>query len=76
MIIMKKSAHGLKIDKRKNLIKNAQENGIERTLTKGSGKIRIKESKLRIAKRNNDTQAIEKLENELQELYKQVKGDA
>ena len=29
-----------------------------------------------MAKRNNDTQAIEKLENELQELYKQVKGDA
>lgn len=76
MIIMKKTAHGLEVDKRKSLIKNAKENGIERTLTKGSGKIRIKESKLRIAKRKNDTQAIEKLENELQELYKQVKGDA
>lgn len=76
MIIMKKTAHGLEVDKRKSLIKNAKENGIERTLTKGSGKIRIKESKLRMAKRKNDTQAIEKLENELQELYKQVKGDA
>ena len=76
MIVMRETAHGLKVDKRKSLIKNAKENGIERTLTKGSGKIRIKESKLRMAKRNNDTQAIEKLENELQELYKQVKGDA
>lgn len=76
MIIMKKTAHGLEVDKRKSLIKNAMENGIERTLTKGSGKIRIKESKLRMAKRKNDTQEIERLELELQELYNQVKGDA
>lgn len=69
---MKQTPHGLKIDRRKNLIKNIEENGIERKITKGSGKIKIKESKLRKAKRNNDIKSIEKLEKELKELYSQI----
>ena len=69
---MKKTAHGLKIDKRKGLMKNIRENGLERKVNKGSGKIKIKESKLRRAKKNNDTELINKLELELKELYSQI----
>ena len=69
---MKKTAHGLKIDKRKGLMKNIRENGLERKINKGSGKIKIKESKLRRAKEKNNIQEIEKLEKELKNLYSQI----
>lgn len=69
---MKQTPHGLKIDGRKGLMKNLEENGLERKITKGSGKIKIKESKLKKAKRNNDIKSIEKLEKELKELYSQI----
>lgn len=49
----------IKVDKRKSLNKN-------------SGKIKIKESLLRKAKRNNDIEKINKLENELKKLYNQL----
>lgn len=69
---MKQTPHGLKIDRRKNLIKNIEENGLERKITKGSAKIKIRESKLRRAKENNDIKSIERLEKELKELYSQI----
>lgn len=69
---MKKTPHGLKIDKRKGIMKNIEENGLERKLNKGSGRIKVKESKLRIAKRNNDTKEIARLELELKELYSKI----
>ncbi|WAX23203.1 hypothetical protein VL10_ORF12 [Staphylococcus phage vB_SauM_VL10] len=67
-----KETHGYKFDKRKSMLQNAKENGIKKTLNKNSGIIRIKESRLKTAKRNNDIETIEKLERELQELYKRV----
>lgn len=69
---MKQTPHGLKIDKRKGLMKNLEENGLEKKLNKGSGRIKVKESKLRIAKRNNDTKEIARLELELKELYSRI----
>lgn len=69
---MKQTPHGLKIDKRKGLMKNIRENGLERKINKGSGKIKIKESKLRRAKEKNNIQEIEKLEKELKNLYSQI----
>lgn len=70
---MKKTPHGLKIDRRRSLMNNLEANNLERKLNKGSGRIKIKESKLRIAKRKNNTKEIEKLERELNELYLQIK---
>ena len=69
---MKKTAHGLKIDRRKRLHNILKDNELERQVNKGSGKIKIKESKLRRAKKNNDTELINKLELELKELYSQI----
>ncbi|WP_256092376.1 hypothetical protein [Staphylococcus equorum] len=39
---MKKSAHGLKIDRRKNLLSNISDNGLERNKTENSGYVRLK----------------------------------
>lgn len=62
----------IKVDKRKSLNKNIKENGLKKELNKNSGKIKIKESLLRKAKRNNDIEKINKLENELKKLYTQL----
>ncbi|AJA42322.1 hypothetical protein [Staphylococcus phage vB_SepM_ phiIPLA-C1C] len=62
----------IKVDKRKSLNKNIKENGLKKELNKNSGKIKIKESLLRKAKRNNDIEKINKLENELKKLYNQL----
>ena len=69
---MKKTAHGLKIDRRKRLDNILKDNELERKINKGSGKIKIKESKLRRAKEKNNIQEIEKLEKELKNLYSQI----
>ena len=62
----------IKVDKRKSLNKNIKENWLKKELNKNSGKIKIKESLLRKAKRNNDIEKINKLENELKKLYNQL----
>lgn len=62
----------IKVDKRKSLNKNIKENGLKKELNKNSGKIKIKESLLRKAKRNSDIEKINKLENELKKLYNQL----
>lgn len=62
----------LKFDKRKSMMKNIKENELKKELNKNSGKIKIKESLLRKAKRNNNIEKINKLENELKKLYNQL----
>lgn len=62
----------IKVDKRKSLNKNIKENGLKKELNKNSGKIKIKESLLRKAKKNNDIEKINKLEKELKKLYNQL----
>ena len=62
----------IKVDKRKSLNKNIKENGLKKELNKNSGKIKIKESLLRKAKRNNDIENINKLEKELKKLYNKL----
>ncbi|WP_269668120.1 hypothetical protein [Staphylococcus gallinarum] len=42
---MKKSAHSLKIDGRKNLATNLKDNGLERIKTENSGFVKIKKVK-------------------------------
>ena len=44
---MKKSAHGLKIDRRKSMLSNLKENNLKGTRTKGSGYVKMRESKIR-----------------------------
>lgn len=48
---MKKSAHGLKIDRRKSVISNLKENNLKGTRTKGSGYVKMRESKIRMLER-------------------------
>lgn len=43
---MKKSAHGLKIDRRKSMLSNLKENNLKGTRTKGSGYVKMRESKI------------------------------
>ncbi|BDA82405.1 hypothetical protein [Staphylococcus phage vB_SsapH-Golestan-105-M] len=69
---MKKMPDKLKVDKRKKLYNILRDNGLEGTINKGSGIIRIKERRLVKAKRNNDTKEIARLELELKELYSKI----
>lgn len=53
---MKKSAHGLKIDRRKSMLSNLKENNLKGTRTKGtrtkgSGYVKMRESKIRMLER-------------------------
>lgn len=43
---MKKSAHGLKIDRRKSMLSNLKENSLKGTRTKGSGYVKIRERQI------------------------------
>ena len=69
---MKKTPHGLKIDRRKNLDNIIKDNGLEKKLNKGSGIIKVRESALRRAKRDGNTEKVERLEKELKALYEQL----
>lgn len=62
----------IKVDKRKSLNKNIKENGLKKELNKNSARIKIRESQLRRAKRNNNIEKINKLEKELKKLYNQL----
>lgn len=48
---MKKSAHGLKIDRRKSMLSNLKENNLKGTRTKGSGYVKMRESQIRMLER-------------------------
>ncbi|BCG66277.1 hypothetical protein [Staphylococcus phage vB_SsapH-Golestan101-M] len=69
---MKKMPDRLKVDKRKKLYNILRDNGLEGTINKGSGIIRIKERRLKKAITNNDTKEIARLELELKELYSKI----
>lgn len=48
---MKKSAHGLKIDRRKSMLSNLKDNNLKGTRTKGSRYVKMRESKIRMLER-------------------------
>ena len=54
---MKKSAHGLKIDGRKNLATNLEDNGLEKTKSENSGLVKIKQSKIKKLERKAQEQS-------------------
>mgnify|MGYP006913875904 CR=1 FL=1 len=72
---MKKSAHGLKIDRRRNLMNNIEANGLDKqsNITKRSGSIKIRESLLRKAKAEGNKEKAERLEKELEKLYNKIR---
>lgn len=63
---MKKSAHGLKIDGRKNLATNLKDNGLEKTKSENSGYVRLKKRKIEKLKNQEGT------ETEIAKLQKQI----
>lgn len=63
---MKKSAHGLKIDGRKNLATNLKDNGLEKTKSENSGYVRLKKRKIEKLKQQDGT------ETEIAKLQKQI----
>ena len=63
---MKKSAHGLKIDGRKNLATNLKDNGLEKTKYENSGYVRLKKRKIEKLKNQEGT------ETEIAKLQKQI----
>lgn len=62
----KKSAHGLKIDGRKNLATNLKDNGLEKTKSENSGYVRLKKRKIEKLKNQEGT------ETEIAKLQKQI----
>lgn len=63
---MKKSAHGLKIDGRKNLATNLEDNGLEKNKSENSGFVRLKKRKIEKLKNQEGT------ETEIAKLQKQI----
>ena len=63
---MKKSAHGLKIDGRKNLATNLEDNGLGKTKSENSGFVRLKKRKIEKLKNQEGT------ETEIAKLQKQI----
>ena len=74
---MKKTAHGLKIDGRKNLATNLDNNGLEKTKSKNSGFVKIKQSAIKklerkISETTNQSE-IEKMKSEIKKKENQIK---
>lgn len=65
----------LKTDRRRNLLNNIEANGLsnQRKLNKGNGSIKIRESLLKKAKAEGNTEKVERLEKELEKLYSKLK---
>ena len=75
---MKKTAHGLKIDGRKNLATNLDNNGLEKTKSKNSGFVKIKQSAIeklerKISETTNQSE-IEKMKSEIKKKENQIKA--
>ena len=74
---MKKSAHGLKIDGRKNLATNLKDNGLEKTKSKNSGFVKTKKSAIdRLEKKlaeTTDQAEIKKIKSEIEKKENQIK---
>lgn len=68
---MKKSAHGLKIDGRKNLATNLKDNGLEKTKSENSGYVRLKKRKIEKLKQQDGTETeIAKIQKQIDEYLK------
>lgn len=68
---MKKSPHGLNIDRRKGLVKNLADNGIERNKTNNSGYVRLKKRKIeRLEKQGGKETEIAKLKQQIDNYLK------
>ena len=65
----------IKTDRRRSLMSNIEANGLsnERKLAKRSGSIKIRESLLRKAKSEGNTEKVERLEKELEKLYNKIR---
>lgn len=63
---MKKTAHGLKVDGRKNLATNLENNGLKKTKSENSGFVRLKKRKIEKLKNQEGT------ETEIAKLQKQI----
>lgn len=72
---MKKSAHGLKIDRRKSVISNLKENNLKGTRTKGSGYVKMRESKIRMLERKLQEQHTAAEAKELEAQIKTKKAE-
>lgn len=78
---MKKTAHGLKIDKRKTMINNLKDNGLleqrKDNRSEGSGLVRLKRSAIKKLERKitetTDQKEIEKLRKEIEVKEEQIK---
>lgn len=78
---MKKTAHGLKIDKRKTMINNLKDNGLleqrKEHRSEGSGLVRLKRSAIKKLERKitetTDQKEIEKLRKEIEVKEEQIK---
>lgn len=73
---MKKSAHGLKIDGRKNLATNLKDNGLEKTKNENSGFVKTKKSAInRLEKKlaeTTDQAEIKKLKSQIEKKEQQI----
>lgn len=68
---MKKTAHGLKIDGRKGMLKNLSDNGIERTKTENSGYVKMKRRKIERLKNQEGTESeIAKIKTQIENYLK------
>ena len=75
---MKKSAHGLKIDGRKNLATNLKDNGLEKTKSENSGFVKTKQSAIKKLERKivetTDQAEIEKMKSEIEKKEQQIEN--
>lgn len=72
---MKKTAHGLKIDGRKNLATNLEDNGLEKTKSENSGFVRLKKRKIEKLKNQEGTETeIAKLQKQIDEYLNKIEG--
>lgn len=72
---MKKSAHGLKIDRRKSMLSNLKENNLKGTRTKGSGYVKMRESQIRMLERKLQEQHTAAEAKELEAQIKTKKAE-
>ena len=79
---MKKSPHGLKIDKRKTMLNNLKDNGLleqrKENRSEGSGLVRLKRSAIKKLERKitetTDQSEIKKMESEIEKKEQQIEN--
>ena len=74
---MKKTAHGLKIDGRKSLATNLEDNGLKKTKSENSGFVKMKQSSIKKLERKigetTNQSEIEKMKLEIEKKENQIK---